>query len=353
MEEIKKTKEIDLLGLAIKVLHEWKLLLRFVFIAAIFGVIIALSTPKTYKSEVVLAPELSSGGLGLTDNLADMASNFGIDLGTKSSMDAIYPELYPDIFNSSDFVMGLFNVPVRLKNDDTPRTYIHHLTKEWKVPFWNYPRIWLAELLKPKDTNSVKGGAVDPYKISRIEDDLCNSIRNVILCSIDKKTSIITINVTDQDPMVAAIMADTLQKRLQEYITDYRTSKARTDYEYYLKLLEEAKQDYEKALNAYAKSSDSNMDLVMTYQKTKIEDLENHMQLKFNTYTALNTQLQTAKAKVQERTPAFTIIQKPIMPYKPSSTPRAFIVFIFMFLGGMADAAWVLYLRDFYHKKKK
>lgn len=40
-----------------------------------------------------------------------------------------------------------------------------------------------------------------------------------------QKTSVISISVMDQDPMVAAILADTLQSRLQQYITEYRTKK--------------------------------------------------------------------------------------------------------------------------------
>ena len=122
MEEKKTTREIDLLALVDKILKDWRLLLKFVGVGAVIGVIVALSTPKYFKSEVILAPELSSGGLGLSDNLADMAANFGIELGGKSSMDAIYPELYPDIFGSTNFVLKLFDIPVRLKDDNTLRT---------------------------------------------------------------------------------------------------------------------------------------------------------------------------------------------------------------------------------------
>jgi len=352
MEEKKKTKEIDLLELAVKVLQEWKLLLKFVAVGAVVGVIIALSTPKYYKAEVMLAPELSSGGLGLTDNLADMAESFGISLGKKSSMDAIYPELYPDIFTSTQFVMDLFNIPVRLKDDDTSRTYYQHITTEQKAPFWDYPKMWLGELLKPKDPLASGKGKQDHYKISRKDNDVCKDIRNAILCSIDKKTSVITINVTDQDPLVATIVADTLQKRLQEYITTYRTSKARNDLEYYKKLTAQAKANYEKVRLRYTSYADANMDLLLQSYKSKMEDLENDMQLKFNTYTSLSNQLEAAKAKVQERTPAFTIIERPIMPYKPASTPRSLIVLIFMFLGGCCDALWVLYGRKWHARKK-
>ena len=81
--------------------------------------------------------------------------------------------------------------------------------------------------------------------------------------------------------------------------------------------------------------------------------MENDMQLKFNTYTSLNSQLEAAKAKVQERTPAFTIIEQPIMPYKAASMPRAVTVLIFMFLGAMCDALWILYGRSWFANKKK
>lgn len=340
---MEKSHEIDIIGLALQILKKWKQLLLFIFVAAIIGVVIALSKPKYYQAEVILAPELSSGGLSMSDNLADMASTFGIDLGGKNSVDAIYPELYPDIFGSTTFILGLFDVPVRLKDDNNTRTYKYHLLKEQKVPFWDYPKLWLINALKKRKAIGAGKGKSDPFIISKDDNDLCDGIRNSILCSVDKKTSVITISVTDQDPLVAAIMADTLQNRLQTYITDYRTKKARNDLQYYQKLTIKAKADYERVRRAYGASADANMDVLLESVRSKQEDVENDMQLKFNTYTSLNTQLQSAKAKLQERIPAFTIIQKPMMPYKAASTPRSIIVLLFMFLGVLCDAIWVLY----------
>lgn len=345
MEEKKRSKEIDILALVEQVLKEWKLLLKFMVASAVIGVIIALCIPKYYKAEVILAPELSAGGLGLTDNIADMAASFGIDLAGKSSMDAIYPELYPDIFNSTEFVMGLFDIPVRLKDDDNIRTYYKHITEDLKISFWDYPKMWIGNLLKPSDPLAAKGVKKDIYKISRRDNDICKSIRDAILCSIDKKTSVISISVTDQDPLVAAIVADTLQNRLQAYITNYRTSKARIDYNYYKDLASKAKAEYEKSRQKYGSTSDAVTKAALRSVELKLEDMENDMQLKFNTYTTLNSQLEAAKAKVQEKTPAFTIIEKPIMPYKAASTPRSVIVLIFIFLGVLCDALWILYGR--------
>ena len=60
------------------------------------------------------------------------------------------------------------------------------------------------------------------------------------------------------------------------------------------------------------------------------------MQLKYNTYTTLMTQYQMAKAKVQERTPAFTLVQGAAVPIKPAGPKRMF------FVGGMCLLSIVL-----------
>ena len=63
----------------------------------------------------------------------------------------------------------------------------------------------------------------------------------------------------------------------------------------------------------------------MARYKSKEADLENEMQLKYNIYTAMNTQMQAAAAKLQEATPAFTIIQSASVPIKPAGPKRTFI----------------------------
>jgi hypothetical protein len=352
MEDQKKHFEIDVVELALKILKEWKTLAKILTVSAVLGLIVALSSPREYTAEVVLAPELSSGGLGMADNLADSASSFGVDLGKKSSMDAIYPELYPDVFSSNDFILELFNVPVRLKEDDKPRTYLNHLLYDLKVPFWKYPGIWISELIKKPEMPGKGKNAKDPYRLSRADFGYCEGIAKSIGCLIDKKTSEISITVTDQDPMVAAIMADTLQLRLQNYITEYRTKKARTDFEYYKRMAEEGKAKYMKAQHAYASFVDANSDLLLESYKLKAEELENEMQLQFNAYNQMVTQMKIAEAKVQERTPAFTVIQNAYMPYKPSSR-RSLKLYLFIFLGFVFGSAWILYGRNMFARYKK
>ena len=353
MEEKKKISEIDFIHLATIVLKQKMFLLRFAIAGLIVGVVVALSIPKTFSASVSLAPEFTSGTFGLSNSISDLASSFGINLdGNKGSMDALYPELYPDIFESTDFVSSLYDVPVRLQDDPSERSYLVHLRKDTRLAWWNYPKVWIAQLQKPKEkqVGSVKG-KVDPYAMSRTQWEIYDAVNSSITCFVDKKTSVITISVLDQDPMVAAILADTLQLRLQEYIINYRTSKARNDLIYYQKIVSKAKGAYEQVRRQYVALSDANIDASLKVVTSKIEDLENDMQLKYNVYSQSLAQLKMAEARLQERTPAFTIIQPAKVNSKAVSTPRIVIVFIWICLAIAAGMVYVLYKE--YKKKEK
>jgi hypothetical protein len=64
------------------------------------------------------------------------------------------------------------------------------------------------------------------------------------------------------------------------------------------------------------------------------------MQLKFNTYSVLNTQLQQAINKVQERTPAFTTLKGAEVPVKASSPKRMIFVVGMLFLAFIATTIY-------------
>jgi len=81
--------------------------------------------------------------------------------------------------------------------------------------------------------------------------------------------------------------------------------------------------------------------VVLESYKAKQNDLENDMQLKYNTYSTLNTQLQQAIAKVQENTPVFTVIKGATVPLQPAGPKR--MVFVLMALV-FALLATVLYV---------
>ena len=142
----RKSNEIDVIGIIKKVLKEWRLLMRFIIVFAIIGVVVALNKPKVYTTTVILAPEYS-GGSALPEGLSSIASMVGVNIGgaSKGGVDAIYPQIYPDVLTSSDFIIKLFDVKVQQEEDTTTKTYYRHLVEDEKIPFWNYPMIFLSK----------------------------------------------------------------------------------------------------------------------------------------------------------------------------------------------------------------
>ena len=184
---------------------------------------------------------------------------------------------------------------------------------------------------------------VNKFRLTREQAGIVKVIDQKVVCDVDKKTMVITINVTDQDPVIAATMADTVKTRLQNFITDYRTSKARVDLEYNRKICAETKARYEKARQLYAEFMDHNRDIILQTVRQKQTDLENEMQLQYNAYTQVASQLLAAEAKVQEETPAFTTLQSATVPVLKAGPKRAQMCLIFVFLAFLGTTAWILY----------
>ena len=314
-------------------------------IVFVLACIYTLGLPNYYNCEVKLSPELSSKS-GRTSSLSSLASQFGVTLGgAATGSEALFPTLYPDLMNSVDFKASLFNVPIHKKDSTRMMSYYDYLSKEQKQSWWGTavtaPFKWLGELIGKKDT--IDQHKVDPFMLTKEQAKIVQVIDKKVVCDVDKKTMVISISVTDQDPLICALIADSVKNRLQNFITEYRTKKARIDLDYNRKLYREAKERYDKARQRYAAFSDANQDIILESVRSKLTDLENEMQLQFNNYNNVAQQLQLAEAKVQEETPAFTTLQSATVPVKKSGPARAKMVLIFLFLAFLGTTVYILH----------
>lgn len=342
MEEKKNQQAnvIDLRLVAKTLLANKRAFYKPMTIVFVLSCIYIFSVPRYYSSEASLAPEIdNSMGGGM---LSSIASSFGFDLSDMQTTDAITPLLYPDLMDDNGFVASMFSIRVKDQNGEIDTTYFDYLKEFQKKAWWSYPIKWVKDLLpKKEDKRASADVEFDPYYLSKKEDGIAELIRDNIKISVDKKTGVITINTKAQDPLICKTLADSIQDRLQKFIINYRTNKARTDYDYYKQLATNAKQEYEKTRQMYGSMSDASTNVSLKSVELKLEDMENDMQLKFNTYTTMNTQLQAAKAKVQERTPAFTVLKGAAVPVKPAGPKRMLFVFGMLFMTFIATAFYI------------
>jgi len=295
--------------------------------------------PRTYFSETKVAPEL--GGAGTKGTLSSLASSFGFDLSEMQSSDAITPLLYPELLNDNGFIAELFSIKVKSK-DGTINTDLYTYFKKYqKIPWWTKCVYGIIDLFKSKENKGIVT-KFNPYRLSKDDADVVSGIRSAVTVKVDKKTGVITISTNAQDPLICKTIADSVRGHLQTFITRYRTNKARMDYAYYKKLAADAKHDYERARQLYGSYSDANTDAVLVSFRSKQDDLENDMQLKFNTYSTLNTQMQAAKAKIQERTPAFTLIKGASVPIKAGKPKRMIFVIGMVFFAFCATSIYIM-----------
>ena len=343
MEEnkISKPDVIDLRVVAKKIWDNRKLFYKVLPIVFVVSCIYIFSLPRYYTSDIKLAPEMDNSGAGTP--LGSIAASFGFDLSDMQTTDAITPLLYPDLMEDNGFVASLMGIKVKSQDGEINTNYHDYLMKYQKKVWWSYPVSWLKSLLPRKaERGGTADGSYDPYNLSKNEDDVLGAARSNIGIAIDKKTGVISISVNAQDPLVCKTLTDSVKKKLQVFITDYRTNKARIDYEYYKRLNADAKQDYEEVRRQYAAISDASTNVTLRSAVLKMEDMENDMQLKFNTYTTINAQLQAAKAKVQERTPAFTVLKGAAVPVKPAGPKRVVFVAAMLFLASLVTIGYIL-----------
>lgn len=342
-------QEIDLIELAQKLWANRKMILKWGAVGAVIGLIVAFSIPKEYTTTIKLAPEMSDSKSG-SSGLAGLAAMAGANLGSGSSSDAVYPQLYPDVVSSVPFVVGLFDVPVTTIDGDSTTVRVF-LEEETSSPWWSAIMSLpgkaiggIMSLFKDEEEDG-DGNGTDPFKLTKDENAVVLAIGTRIGANVDTKTSVISLSATMQDPMVSAMLADTVAERLKSYVTEYRTEKARRDLEYAQQLNNEAQKEYYEAQQKYAQYLDRNQGLATRSAQTESERLQNEASLAFSLYNQTAQQLQMARAKVQQTTPVYTVVQPATVPLKPSKPSKPLILVGFIFLAVVAASAWILFGR--------
>ena len=326
---------IDVMEILRKIIAIRKTIYKAAGIGLVIGIIIAISIPKQYTVEVTLSPEMGNNkGSGLS-GLA--ASFLGNEVTMGDGTDALNASLSADIVSSTPFLLELSTMEISVSRDEsmTLNTYLD----EESSPWWNYvigfPEMLIGgvkSLLVDDESIASIGVNQGIIKLSKKESKKIETLKKMITAAVDKKTSITSVAVTLQNPRVAAVVADSVVKKLQEYIIDYRTSKAKEDCLYLEKLFKERQQEYYTAQRKYANYIDSHDNIILQSVRAEQERLQNDMSLAYQVYSQVANQLQVARAKVQEEKPVFAIVEPAVIPLDPSGTSRKIYVLIFIFL---------------------
>ena len=73
-------------------LKNWKKILLWALCGSAFGIIIGFSTPRTYTTKAVVAPEIATRST-LGSGLNSLASLAGVNMNTMALTDAMHPDV--------------------------------------------------------------------------------------------------------------------------------------------------------------------------------------------------------------------------------------------------------------------
>lgn len=348
--------EIDLMKYIRQLWGARKLFLKVAGIAAIVGIIIAFSVPKTYTAEVILTPESGKGG---GSNLSGMAAMLGFGNATMGGeANAVNFSMAPEIIASTPFILELFDVQVRTLDEEMDTTLVAYLATE-KRPWWNtvmsLPNQAVHGIKKLFSGPSVatEEKPIDLFRLTPRQRGQANAIKNVITAETDKRSGMTKISVTLQDPLVAATLVDTVLVQLQKYITKYKTSKAEEDCRYWKQLYDERQREYYQAQEAYATYADANQGVILQSVRIEQERLQNEVNLAFQVFNQVATQLQLSRAKLQEAKPAFTIMEPASVPLYSQGANTKLILVGCIFLAVAGVAGWILIGKNLWRNLKK
>ena len=332
-QSVSNAEEIDLLKLAKSVWRKRAFILKVAAAGAVVGLVVAFSIPREYTTTVKMAPEgVKTSAAG---GMADLAAMAGINL-----------MLYPDIVSSTPFIVEMSQIPVRGKEMPSPVSLYDYVDQELSAPWWSHvigaPMRLIGWIFSSGSEDDGTAEALNPYALSRRQSLVLNALQHRIAISVDKKTGVITATATMQDPLVAAQTADSMVGKLEAYMSEYRTEKAKRDLAFTQNLFDEARQQYYEAQQHYARAVDANRNIARQSAQVELDRLQNEQQLAFGVYSQLAQQLENAKIKVQEQMPCVTIIEPASVPVNRSNMGKPTILFIFVFLGLMAGIGYVV-----------
>ncbi|WP_337813522.1 chain-length determining protein [Parabacteroides johnsonii] len=350
--------EIDLIGILRKIIGIRKTIYKAAGIGLVVGIIVAISIPKQYTVGVTLSPEMGGSKGGGLSGLA--ASFLGSGVSMNEGTDALNASLSADIVSSTPFLLELSTMKIPALEGETMTLNVY--LDEESSPWWSYviglPGMVIGgvkSLFTEEESESVPSDKANlgTIELSKKESEKIEALKKKILASVDKKTSMTTVSVTLQNPKVAAVVADSVVRKLQEYIIDYRTTKAKEDCLYLERLFKERQQEYYDAQKKYADYMDSHDNIILQSVRAEQERLQNDMSLAYQVYSQVANQLQVARAKVQEEKPVFAVVEPAVIPLYPSGTSRKIYVLASIFLSVCIVISWKLLGEDILNKFKE
>lgn len=314
--------EISLRQLVLNIKNLWRYLLSkwlivsfFVFLGGILGFYYAYTKKPVYTATTTFVLEDEKpGGLG---NLAGLASIAGFDLGGGGGS-IFQGENILELYKSRKMLRKtlLSTMEIDGKGQSLMERYIHFngLRDRWsKTP----------ELLKLQFNADSTTGGNKYVKSTRLRDSIINNIvvdisKNYLtVAKLDKKLSIIKVDVKAEDEAFAKGFNETLVKNVNDYYVGTKTKKSLQNVQIMQRKTDSVRAAMNGAIYKAVDVADATPNLNLTRQVQRVAPAQRAQFSAETNKAILSTlvqNLEMSKLALMKETPLLEVIDEPIYP---------------------------------------
>lgn len=346
LNQDQNSDKIDLLDLILPLWKARKQILFTSLIFAVMGCTIGFLTPATYTASSTFLPQttqsISGGG-----NFGGLAALAGINLGSPNIGGDIPPSMFPKLLSSEPFRQEIIDSKILTGKDSIlykeyllkQPTPILEVVKEYTL---GLPRKLIGGLFFFKDQNRQTLNQLESISTPNVDYALINSILGKINISFNQNEGLISIDVTENNPIVASQVALVTEKVLKNWISDYKIKNAKSQYDYIEKQFQIKEGEFFVIQEKLASFKDRNQNIFSASYLTNLDRLQSEFDLVSSIYSELAKEKAQAAISLNRETPTFMTLD-PVKIPQGKTAPRLSQYFIGgVFLGLFVSSLWIL-----------
>ncbi|MBO5805158.1 MAG: hypothetical protein J6R25_08875 [Bacteroidales bacterium] len=328
---------------------------KIVLCFSIIGLLVAITSPVEYTSSCSFIPQYSSSSQ--RSSASSLAALAGINLGGPE-VQSLSPSLYPQLFDNVKFQKELIYSKVIFENIDEPITLLEYYSnpKYRKLSFFDFikkytiglPGLIISKFSKPTSNESSDVIHItqddDLYTYTRKEYNCINTLKSKIIISSDGGKGLVTITTKSGDAQSSAELCNIVFELLEKFVTEFKISKAYTQYEFIKRRYKETREDFEHKQKLLAEFQDANRVLSSAKAKIQLHKLTAEYDLANSINSEMARQLVQAELQVKQDAPIFTQLKPITVPLDRSKPYRLMIFILWLLMGFFISCSTVLFL---------
>ncbi|MES2376100.1 MAG: lipopolysaccharide biosynthesis protein [Bacteroidota bacterium] len=323
--------EISLRDLILKVkgwwiylLSKWVIILIAGIIGGALGLTYAWFKKPIYKAELSFALQDEKSGGGLSSALG-LASQFGIDLGGTSAGGEFSGDNLLLLMKSRSVVEKALLTSVTINSRK-------QTLAEFYIDFNGFRNDWKG---KPEENIQFLPDA-DRSKFTLKQDSVLGLFQKALITNnlsvdkVDKKLSIISLNVRSKNEIFSKYFAEILAKVVSDFYVQTKTKKGTQNVAILQRQTDSVRRSLNAAISGVALSTDNNPNPNPFQQILHVSSQRKQVDVQANTVvlSELVKNLEIAKMSLLQETPLIQIIDKPILPLEREKSNKFFAMII-------------------------